>query len=115
RLEMENELRGAVERNELSLHYQPVVSLADGAVLGFEALVRWKHPKRGMVSPSAFIPCCEETGLIISIGDWVLAEACRYLKFLQDKDPSYANLVMSVNLSGKQICRPELVPRVRQL
>jgi diguanylate cyclase len=115
RLEMENELRHAVERKELVLNYQPVVSLADGAVLGFEALVRWNHPTRGLVAPNVFIPCCEETGLIVPIGDWVLGEAFRQLKFLQDSDPSYANLVMSVNLSGKQLCRAELVPRIRQL
>jgi diguanylate cyclase len=115
RLEMENELRHAVERNELVLNYQPVVSLADGAVLGFEALVRWNHPSRGMIPPSAFVPCCEETGLIVSIGDWILAEACRQLKFLQDSDPSRANLLMSVNLSGAQLCRTTLVPRVREL
>jgi diguanylate cyclase (GGDEF)-like protein len=115
RLEMENELRHAVERNELVLHYQPVVSLPDGAVLGFEALVRWKHPTRGLVAPATFIPCCEETGLIVQIGDWVLGEACRQLKILQTCMPSFSQLTMSVNLSGRQLCQPELLPRVRQL
>jgi diguanylate cyclase len=115
RLEMENELRHAVERGELLLNYQPVVSLTDGAVIGFEALARWKHPVRGIIAPSAFIPCCEETGLIISIGEWILGEACRQLQKLQNSDPAHANVTMSVNLSGKQICRLELVPKIRQL
>jgi EAL domain-containing protein (putative c-di-GMP-specific phosphodiesterase class I) len=92
-----------------------VVSLPDGAVLGFEALVRWKHPTRGLVAPATFIPCCEETGLIVQIGDWVLGEACRQLKILQTCMPSFSQLTMSVNLSGRQLCQPELLPRVRQL
>jgi EAL domain-containing protein (putative c-di-GMP-specific phosphodiesterase class I) len=115
RLEMENDLRHAVAGKELLLHFQPVVSLHDKSVTGFEALVRWNHPQRGLVAPAAFIPCAEETGLIITIGDWVLAEACRQLKIVQDSAPGRDNLVMSVNLSAKQLCRPELPGRVRQL
>lgn len=115
RIEMENQLRHAVDRNELVLHYQPVVSLVDGAVTGFEALVRWNHPQRGLVPPTEFIPCCEETGLIFTIGDWVLGEACRQHRIFQNSSPACAELTMSVNLSGKQLCRSAVVPRVKQL
>jgi diguanylate cyclase (GGDEF)-like protein len=115
RLEMENELRHAAERNELVLHYQPMISLIDGGVVGFEALIRWKHPSRGLIPPNVFIPCCEETGLIVPIGEWVLSEACRNLKLWQNSNPSRSNLTMSVNVSGKQVCRPELAQRIRQL
>jgi len=115
RLEMENELRLAVERNEFVLHYQPVVSLEDGRVLGFEALVRWNNPRRGLIAPSEFISCCEETGLIALVGDQVLSEACRQMRAWQNAVASRANLTMSVNFSGKQLCRPELVPRVSQI
>lgn len=115
RLEMENELRGAADRNELILHYQPVVSLVNGSILGFEALVRWNHPKRGLIPPNVFITHCEETGLILTLGNWILGEACRQLKAFQALDPAWANLTMSVNISAKQLCRAEVVPRIRQI
>jgi diguanylate cyclase (GGDEF)-like protein len=115
RLEMENELRHAVERNELVLHYQPVVALADGAVVGFEALVRWNHKTRGFILPNDFIPCCEETGLIVPIGYWIVTEACKQLKAWQSLSPSQANLFMCVNLSARQLGVPELVPHIRRL
>jgi diguanylate cyclase (GGDEF)-like protein len=115
RLEMENDLRHALERGELFLNYQPVVSLTDGALMGFEALLRWNHHSRGLILPTDFIPCCEETGLISPIGYWVLAEACKQLKAWQAAFPAHANLSMSVNLSARQLITPDFAGRVRNL
>jgi len=115
RLAMENELRHCVERDELVLHYQPIVSLITGELECFEALLRWNHPTRGLVPPLDFIPCCEETGLIVPIGFWVLENACRQLKNWRDKYPSCAKLRMSVNLSAKQLSAPSLVQRIDRI
>jgi diguanylate cyclase (GGDEF)-like protein len=115
RLEMENDLRHALERGEMLLNYQPVVSLNDATLVGFEALVRWNHRTRGMILPGEFIPCCEETGLINPIGYWVLVEACKQLKAWQSAFPTQASLSMSVNLSAKQLIMPEFASRVRKL
>ncbi|MDP8911365.1 MAG: EAL domain-containing protein [Actinomycetota bacterium] len=108
RLELETELAHAIGRNELVLHYQPIVNLGTGAITGVEALVRWMHPRRGLLSPAAFIPVAEESGLIVPIGRWVLREACRQTKSWQD---SYAtpDLTVSVNLSPKQLNQPTLI------
>lgn len=112
RLEMENDLRRAVERNELVLHYQPIVSLSTGAFEGLEALVRWKHPQRGLISPLDFVPMAEETGLIVSIGRYVLNEACRQLNEWRQKYPSAAKMYVGVNLSARQFQQPALIAEV---
>jgi diguanylate cyclase (GGDEF)-like protein len=113
RLALEHDLRGAVERNEMLLHYQPVVGLSDGAILGFEALVRWDHPTRGRVQPDKFIPCAEETRLIVPLGTWVLLTACRQLGEWQRRHPLRTDLVMSVNVSARQLISTQLIDQVR--
>jgi EAL domain-containing protein (putative c-di-GMP-specific phosphodiesterase class I) len=111
-LQMETSLRRAVERQEFRLHYQPTVSLKTGRLSGFEALLRWEHPERGLILPSEFIPLVEETGMIIPIGKWVIQEACKQLQIWQSEFQPY--LSMSVNLSGKQFQQPELVENIHQ-
>jgi diguanylate cyclase (GGDEF)-like protein/PAS domain S-box-containing protein len=112
RLQTETELRQAIAGDELCVHYQPIVSLADGAVLGHEALVRWNHPTRGLVGPDQFIAIAEETGLIVPLGMWVLREACRQARRFQELDARWSHLTMSVNLSGGQLGQRDLVELV---
>jgi diguanylate cyclase (GGDEF)-like protein/PAS domain S-box-containing protein len=111
RLELEADLRLALERDEFRVYYQPKMDLASGRLDGMEALVRWEHPRRGLVSPAAFIPLAEETGLIRPLGQWVLEEACRQTKQWHDQTPGLA-LVTSVNLSARQFQQPTLVADV---
>jgi diguanylate cyclase (GGDEF)-like protein/PAS domain S-box-containing protein len=111
---METELRWAVERRELRVHYQPIVSASSGEAIGFEALVRWQHPERGMVSPAEFIPVAEECGLIGSIGRWVLQEACREAQAWHTRFPQRDRLFVSVNLSAKQFLQPSLAGEILQ-
>jgi len=112
RLDLELDLRSAVARDELRLHYQPVVHLETGRVEEFEALVRWQHKERGLLPPDAFIGLTEETGLIIPIGQWVLTEACRQARQWQEQRPSDPPLTIGVNLSARQLQDPDLVKLV---
>jgi diguanylate cyclase (GGDEF)-like protein len=130
RLQLETDLRRAVERREFELHYQPVVELESGTIAGVEALVRWRHPQRGMIEPASFIAEAEETGLIIPIGSWVLEEACRQLRSWDElpalqavgrQDSSHATgkdgsgaggLTVAVNVAGRQLIQPELLRSV---
>ena len=115
RLNLERDLRRALERGEYRVHYQPTVSLEDKSTVGFEALVRWKHPKRGLVLPEEFIPLAEESGLIVPLGLWVLGEACRQAKQWQRYRPSNPPLMMSVNLSVRQFEHRELVEDITRV
>jgi diguanylate cyclase (GGDEF)-like protein/PAS domain S-box-containing protein len=115
RLELSNDLRRALEREEFAVHYQPQVSLATGKTMGFEALVRWEHPERGQLLPARFIPLAEETGLIVPIGQWVLREACYQAKEWNRQYPSDPSLIVCVNLSAKQLRDPNLYRVVGQI
>jgi diguanylate cyclase (GGDEF)-like protein/PAS domain S-box-containing protein len=106
RLTLENSLRKALERKELQLYYQPQVDLASGRINGMEALLRWRHPERGMVSPADFIPLAEETGLIMPIGEWVLREACRQNRAWQDA--GLPRMRVCVNFSAHQLRQPDI-------
>ncbi len=111
-LKLEMDLRRAVERNSFVMHYQPIVSLPDGRIVGFEGLVRWVDPERGVVLPERFISVAEETGLIVPIGWWVLEETCRQLRSWQGLYPVSPPLYASVNISGKLFAQPDVVERV---
>lgn len=110
RLRLESDLRHALERGELLLHYQPKVETATGMITGTEALLRWEHPLHGLISPTEFIPLAEETGMIVPIGEWVLASACAQNKAWQDQ--GLTNLTVSVNLSARQFGDPMLLAKL---
>lgn len=110
--QLESELHYALEHREFELYYQPIVSLITDELSGFEALIRWRNPKRGLISPIEFIPLAEDTGLIIAVGDWVLKEACQQLKTWLHKFPEAANLKMSINLAIHQIREPDLLDKL---
>jgi diguanylate cyclase (GGDEF)-like protein/PAS domain S-box-containing protein len=112
-LQLETDLRRALDREEFRIHYQPLFSMATGAICGFEALMRWQHPQRGAVLPEEFVAAAEETGLIVLIGRAVLREACRQLHEWRVQFPQLA-LTMSVNLSGRQFRQPDLVDHIAQ-
>ncbi len=112
RLGLEGQLRKALQRQEFKVVYQPIVSLESGHVVGFEALLRWSHPQQGLILPAQFIPIAEETGLIVPIGLWVLSHACQQLRNFQEILPNKEPLWVSVNLSRRQLCEPNLVDQI---
>ncbi len=112
RLELENDLRNALSRNELFLVYQPKIRLQDGSIYGVEALIRWQHPTRGLINPGQFIPMAEETGCIIEIGYWVLRSACTQLMIWQQQYPLSPALELSVNLSPREFKQHGLIEKI---
>ncbi len=109
RLQLEQELRNAIDRSELVLYYQPIFHLETREIYGFEALVRWQHPERGLIAPDSFIPIAEETGLIVPLDRWVLAEATQQLAHWHQRYPHRSDLTMSVNFSVKDLLRGDLL------
>ena len=113
KLQIEHELQAAVTNQELELYYQPLICLSTGKLLGFEALSRWQHPEKGMISPAEFIPIAEETGLILPIGKWCMERACMKLKEWMDESPIASSLTINVNVSNTQIAQDDIVSVTR--
>ncbi|PSB07154.1 GGDEF domain-containing response regulator, partial [Pleurocapsa sp. CCALA 161] len=117
-VELENNLRFALQRNELMMHYQPIISLDSNKLVGFEALIRWQHPERGSISPVEFIPIAEDTGLILEIGEWLLRESCQQLQTWRQQFasiPEIGSLKMSINLASQQLQEPEFISKLDQI
>ena len=114
-LQLETDLRVALEKEQLCVYYQPIISLDDMKLFGFEALVRWNHPKRGLVPPNEFIPVSEDTGLVIPLTLWILRKSCEHMVEWQNRCPSNKDLVVSVNLSGKHFAQKDLVRQVEKI
>jgi diguanylate cyclase (GGDEF)-like protein len=112
-LRLENDLRHGLERREFELHYQPIACIGDGRLCGFEALIRWQHPERGLVLPGLFIPSAEETGLVVPLGAWAIEAACRQAVLWEPLLPP--SLAISVNLSARQLAQPDLFVQVREI
>ena len=112
---LENDLRQAIERQEFLLYYQPIVSLTTGQLTGFEALLRWQHPERGLVAPMEFIPVAEDTGLIVPIGEWVLRDACRQIQIWRSQFSLPENFKISVNITSKQLRCENLLEVIDQI
>ncbi|MCX6378533.1 MAG: EAL domain-containing protein, partial [Armatimonadetes bacterium] len=105
-------MRFTLERVEFRLHYQPLIDLESNIMSGVEALLRWEHPTQGLIPPSKFIQIAEDTGLIVPIGYWVLEEACRQMKEWRTEYPDNPIMTVNVNLSGKQLQRPDVVAKI---
>lgn len=114
-LHLETDLRRAVEQQEFVLHYQPIVRLDNGEIVGFEALLRWQHPQQGLIAPGEFIAIAEETGLIVSIGEWVLETACGQLHVWQKQGLADAHFTISINLSVRQFVQSDLVRQIDRI
>ena len=115
RMELETDLRWAMEREEFRVFYQPIVSLEDGTITGLEALLRWEHPRRGLLEPSEFLSVAEQTGMIIPLGSWVLEHSCRQMRKWHDEISRDSPLFLSVNLSGKQLLWKDIAQHVGQV
>ncbi len=115
KLRLENDLRRAIDRQELRVHYQPIVGLKSQQIEGFEALVRWQHPEQGLMYPAEFILIAEDTGLIAAIDVWVLKESCSQLRLWQDQFAIAKALTMNVNISGRQFSKPDLISHIDQI
>lgn len=114
RLQLEADLNQAIINQEFELYYQPIISFTTGMLSGFEALVRWQSPTRGFISPGAFIPVAEETGLIVPMGKWILETACRQMQEWRIEFPQAESVMMSVNLSSRQFAQPDLVAQIQE-
>ena len=112
RLHLENDLRRALQRQEFVIYYQPIICLQTRQLQGVEALVRWQHPDHGLISPTAFIPMAEETGLILALDQWILQKSCHQLQLWHEQFPAFSTLTMSVNLSGLQFSQPNLIAQI---
>jgi EAL domain-containing protein (putative c-di-GMP-specific phosphodiesterase class I) len=109
RIEVESELRTALDENQFMLYYQPTIDLQTGRLTGVEALVRWQHPRRGVVPPMEFIPLAEESGLIVPLGQWAIREACRQVRIWQKEIPADEPIALNVNLSARQLRHTNIV------
>ena len=114
-LQLETDLRTAIERDELVMYYQPIIDLNSMRLFGFESLIRWNHPTRGLVPPTEFIPVSEQTGFIIPLTLWVLRTSCRQMVEWQRKNPANKNLVISINISGKHFAQKNLVEQIKRI
>jgi diguanylate cyclase (GGDEF)-like protein len=116
RMQLEADLRRAVEHGEdFALHYQPIVALRTGKLIGVEALVRWRHPARGLLAANEFVPLAEESGTIVPLGEWAIRAACGQLREWQERCPALAGVTMSINVSSRQFRRPEYVESLREV
>ncbi|NJN76696.1 MAG: EAL domain-containing protein, partial [Synechococcaceae cyanobacterium RL_1_2] len=112
RVDMESSLRRAIINQEFVVYYQPIIALTQGTISGFEALIRWQHPSKGMISPQEFIPIAEETGLIVQIGAWVLEESCRQINHWHESIAHTTDLTMSINLSSRQLKKNSIIEQI---